>query len=277
MMHNFISLLKHDVFEGVFHKWKYFLVAVLFFSFVDFIFINKANSLFISYNVDLKCSVSDLLLNMFIGNEPFDLETKRSVSLSLTWFLFHSLLFSFIGFYITDDLKKNTTSFILRVKSKKQWWTSKVVWCVLTVIIYYTLFFIIALIFAAFFGKVSFNASNLIASELFEINISGIDVFDIIFTSLLLPMIISVPIALFEAVLNLILKPVYGFLIIICYLAASAFYCSVYLLFNFSMVIRNNFYGVNGVANQYGVLTAVCLAAACYLIGAVFIKRKDIL
>ena len=277
MIHNFISLLKHDVFEGVFHKWKYFLVAVLFFSFVDFVFINNANSLFIAYNVDLKCSISDLLLNMFIGNEPFEPEIKKGVSLSVTWFFSHSLLFSFIGFYITDDLKKNATSFILRVKSKKQWWTSKCVWCVLTVIIYYTLFFIIALIFAAFFGTFSFSTSNLIASELFEIDISGVDVFDIIFTSLLLPMIISVSIAFFEAVLNLILKPVYAFLIVIYYLAASAFYCSEYLLFNFSMVIRNDFYGVNGVTNQYGVLIAVCLVVACYLIGAVFIKRKDIL
>lgn len=274
IVHNFISLLKHDIFEGVFHKWKYFLVALLFFSFVDFVFLHNANS---AYDVELKCSMADLLLNMFIGNEPFEPEIKKGVSLSVIWFVFHSLLFSFIGFYITDDLKKNATSFILRVKSKKQWWTSKVVWCVLTVIIYYSLFFIAALIFSALFGTVSFKVSNLIASRLFDIDISVVDVFDIIFSFLLLPMIISVAMALFEAMLNLILKPVYTFLIIICYLTASAFYCRVYLLFNFSMVLRHDFYGVNGVANKNGVLIAACLAVACYLIGAAFIKRKDIL
>lgn len=277
MVHSFISLLKHDIFEGIFHKWKYFLVAVLFFIFVDFVFLNSVKSLFMAYDTDLKCSIADLVLNMFIGNEPFDTTANEGINLSVTWFVFHSLLFSFIGFYITDDLKKNATSFILRVKSKTQWWTSKAVWCVFTVILYYVLFFIIAVIFAAVFGTVSFDANHLIATELFDIDISGVDALDIVFNSLLLPMTVSVSFAVFEAFMSLIIKPVYIYLIIICYLAASAFYDSVYLLFNFSMIIRHNFYDVNGVANQYGVLIAACLTVVCYLTGIAVVKRKDIL
>ncbi len=277
MIHNIILLLKHDIFEGIFHKWKFFLVSLLFFSFVDFVFIKSVNSININYNINLKCSITDLTLNMFIGNEPFDAAIKKGINLSVIWFVFHSLLFSYIGFYVVDDLKKNATSFILRVKSKKQWWTSKFIWCVLTVIIYFALFFTVSLIFTVFFGKVSFSADKMIASKLFEINISDISVYNIIFTLFLLPMIIAVSIAVFEAVISLILKPFYSFLIVVCYLAASAFYCSVYLLFNFSMIIRNNFYGINGMTNECGIFIAVVFAFICYLAGLFIIKRKNIL
>lgn len=276
MIHSFLSLLKHDIFEGVLRKWKYFLVAALFFAFVDFVFVHNVSSLFSSDSPDLKCSITDIILNMFIGNEPFDPAVRKGISLSVTWFVFHALLFSFIGFYITDDLKKNATSFILRVKSKRQWWTSKFLWCIITVFAYYALFFVIAIIFAIFWGTASFDASSLIAEEIFEIQVLDVSVCNIIFSSLLLPMTISVSIAVFEAALSLILKPVYCFLIVICYLAASAFYCSVCLLFNFSMVTRNNFYGVNGVLNQYGALIAIIITIAGYLIGMTLIKNKDI-
>lgn len=276
-LHNFLSLLKHDVVEGILYKWKFFLVAILFFVFADFVFVVNVNSLFAGDMPEVKCSVTDIIINMFLGNEAFDFESKKGINLSIIWFAFHALLFSFIGYYISDDLKKNATSFILRVKSKRQWWTSKFLWCVITVIVYYFLFFIVALIVAFLGGTLSFNASSVIADVFFEIQIYDVSVCNIIFSSLLLPATISVSIATFEASLSLILKPVYSFVIVISYLAISAFYCSAFFVFNFSMLIKNNFNGVNGVLNQYGVLIAVFITVISYFIGLLFIKKKDIL
>ncbi len=277
MIHNFLPLLKHDIFEGIFHRWRYFLVAVLFFAFTDFVFVNNVSTFFASSDENLKCSIADIILNMFIGNEQFAPDLKKGIHISIIWLVFHTLMFSFIGFYIEDDLKKNATSLIIRVKSRKQWWTSKAIWCVLTVSIYYALFFAVALVFAALFGTISFEANTQIAYEFLNINVSDVGMFDVIFASFILPMIISTSVALFSAMLSLIMKPVYAFLIVIFYLAASAFYCSVFLLFNFSMIIRNNFYSVNGVANQYGALIAICLMMVSYSIGLILIRRKDIL
>jgi len=277
MMHSFLSLLKHDIFEGVICKWKYYFLAILFFIFVDFVFVTNVNSSFVALNTNIQCSISDIVINTFLGNEPFDPAINKGVSLSITWFVFHAFLFSFISFYITNDLKKNTTSIILRVKSKKLWWTSKFIWCIATVLLYYSLFFAIAIIFASCFGIASFGVSNLIADKFFGIQILNISVWKILFSSLLLPMIISIAIAVFESALSLMFKPIYSFIVLICYLVASSFYYSEYLLFNFSMVIRNNFEGVNGVSNQYGMLIAILLIVVSYFVGMTFIKRKDIL
>lgn len=277
MIRNFLSLLRHDLFKGILCKWKYFFIATLFFIFVDFMLVANVNSLFSDDFPNLKCSISDIMINMFIGNEPFDPSLQKGIELPVAWFVFHALLYSFIGFYIIDDLKKNATSLILRVKSKRQWWTSKVMWCIIAVIVYYALFFIIAIVFATLFGTVSFNAESLIAETMFAIQVLDVDVKNTIFSAFILPMIISVAIAVFQAVLSLIIKPIYSFLIVICYLVFSTFYCNVCLLFNFSMLIRNNFHGVNGVSNQYGALTAVIVTIVSYLLGIAFVKKKDIL
>lgn len=277
MIHSLLSLLKHDIFEGIICKWKYYFLAILFFVFVDFVFVTNVNSSFSALNINIQCSISDIVINTFLGNEPFDPAVNKGVNLSITWFVFHALLFSFISFYITNDLKKNTTSLLLRVRSKKLWWTSKYIWCIATVFLYYSLFFAIAIIFASCFGTASFDVSNLIADEFFGMQIKNISVWKMLFSSLLLPMIISVAIAVFESALSLVLKPIYSFIVLICYLVASTFYYSEYLLFNFSMVIRNNFEGVNGVSNQYGMLIAILIIVVSYFAGMTFIKRKDIL
>lgn len=277
MIHSFLSLLKHDIFEGVICKWKYYFLTVLFFAFVDFVFVTNVISSFIAFNINIQCSITDIVINTFLGNEPFDPAVNKGVSLSVTWFIFHALLFFFISLYITDDLKKNAISLLLRVKSKQLWWTSKFIWCIITVVVYYFLFLAIAVIFASCFGIASFDVSSLIADEFFGIQILDISVWKMFFSSLLLPMMISVAIAVFECALCLIIKPIYSFIILICYLVASTFYCSEYLLFNFSMVIRNKFEGVNGVLNQYAVLITILIIAVSYLVGLSFIKRKDIL
>ncbi len=277
MIHNFMSLLKHDILHGILLRWRYFLVAVLFFTFTDFAFMNNVNSLNLAADSVLKCSITDYILNMFIGNEPFDFELKKGISLSVVWFVFHAVLFSSMGFYITDDLNKNAFIFILKVKSRRKWWISKVVWCVLIVIIYYALFFIVSFIFAALFGTVSLSVNDLVVQRMFGFSVSGISIFDILLSSFFLPMAISCSFAVLEAALSLILKPLYSFLIIICYLIASTFYCRIYLLFNFSMIIRNNFYGINGVTNQYGILIAVILVVVSSVFGVFIIKRKNIL
>lgn len=276
-MRRLFLLLRHDIFEGVLCKWKFFLIAALFFSFADFMFLNNVNSAFAASGNNIRCSTADFMLNMFAGNEPFDPQTKMRVNLSVIWFLFHAFLFSIIGFYISDDLKKSASSFILRVQSKKQWWTSKALWCIVTVVLYYCLFFAVSLIFSAFFGNVSLSPNNMIAVEMLNISVSKVTLFKMVFVSFLLPMMISVSFAVFEAMLCLLVKPIFSFISIICYLAVSAFYCKAYLLFNFSMIVRNNFESVNFVSNVCGLLIALGLTVVCYLIGLLIIKKKDII
>lgn len=274
-IHNLLALIKHDITEGILHRWKFFVISVLFFMFVDFVFIHNVSTAFADSTI--RCSISDIILNMFVGNEPFNPLSQEGIHIAIEWLMFFALLFSSVGYYIIDDLRKNSVSFLLRTKSKPQWWISKIIWCVLLVIIYYALFFLCAVICAAFFGKISFIPNEVIAYEMFDIDVAGISVLRFIFSVLVLPLVISISVAVIESVISLILKPIYALLIVICYLALSAFYLSPCFLFNYSMLIRDNFDGVCGVANFYGALISVCVFAVGIFVGIVLIKRKDIL
>jgi len=274
MIHHFISLLCHDISEGIIRKWKYFVVAAALFSFTAFVFSKNVNSFFAYNHINSKAGVLDFLINVFAGNEPYDPEAHKGISLPMIWIVFHALLFSLVGFYIKDDLKKNAAPFILRVKSRWQWWTSKFVWCVLTVLIYYLLFFAVLCIFGSF----SFTAHEKVALDFFDLGISGVKNSDIFLASFILPMIISVSIAVLEAAVSLIIKPFYCFVFVVCYLAASAFHCNLFLLFNFAMLNRNNLFSSYDKITFYnGVLISAILIVLSYALGIFVIKKKDIL
>ena len=126
-MHNLFLLVKHDLRQGILHRWKFFLISLLYFVFIDIVFIVGINTMFADTNV--KCSISDIMLNIFIGNKSCDPAEGNGVNIAINWIVFHALLFSSIGFYLIDDLKKSATQIILRTKSRTLWWTSKIIWC----------------------------------------------------------------------------------------------------------------------------------------------------
>lgn len=274
-MHNLFLLVKHDLRQGVLHRWKFFLISLLYFVFIDIVFIVGINTMFADTNV--KCSISDIMLNIFIGNKPFDPTEGKGINIAINWIVFHTLLFSSIGFYLIDDLKKSATQIILRTKSRALWWTSKIIWCMVLVVSYYLLFFICAVLCGFFSGNMTFSLSDEIVSELYEITVQGVSMGKTIFTIIVLPMIVSISFAIVNAFISLIVKPIISLILVVCYLVASAFYESPILLFNYSMVLRNNFDGVNGVSNQNGVLISIVLLLICFTIGIKVIKKKDIL
>lgn len=274
-MHNLFLLVKHDLRQGILYRWKFFLISLLYFVFIDIVFIVGINTMFADTNV--KCSISDIMLNIFIGNKSCDPTEGNGVNIAINWIVFHALLFSSIGFYLIDDLKKSATQIILRTKSRTLWWTSKIIWCTVLVVSYYLLFFICAVLCGFFSGNMTFSLSDEIVSELYEITLQGVSVGKTIFTIIVLPMIVSISFAIVNAFISLIVKPIISLILVVCYLVVSAFYESPILLFNYSMVLRNNFDGVNGVSNQNGVLISIVLLLICFTIGIKVIKKKDIL
>ena len=62
-MHNLFLLVKHDLRQGILYRWKFFLISLLYFVFIDIVFIVGINTMFADTNV--KCSISDIMLNIF--------------------------------------------------------------------------------------------------------------------------------------------------------------------------------------------------------------------
>lgn len=266
----FFRLLYNDFIKGIIQRYKYFLIAFLFFSFICFEFRIKIN------NPD--CSVFDFLLNFFVGNQPFDIQSEEKIDISIIWILFHSILSLIVGFYVSDDIKKSASSLIIRVQSKKIWWSSKFIWCITSVFVYYVIYLFTIILFCAIFGDLSLTTNTQIAEKVFDIDISLIKNTDLLLVFFAMPMITSMATSVFQITLGLIIKPVYSFMVIVTVMVCSSFYSNPFLLFNFSMICRYNYFSSKSNITLYnGILISFFIIVLSYIIGTIVIKKKDII
>lgn len=271
------SLIKHDIYEGIIQRWKYYTMAIAFFIMVNTAFVIHAQAFLSAEKSTEQLGINDLLINVMRGNFPFDPSLQKGIDLPIVWFAYHALLSLLIGFYIYDDLKGSASSVILRVHSKTKWWTSKIIWCVFSVCLYYILFLATCIIFILGFGNIS-AGSPYVCKMFFDISISHIENLELFFISWGLPLIISISISIFQITISLIIKPLYSFFVIVCYLVISSFYCNQALIFNFAMVIRNSaFYSNSGITASAGITIALFVTILSCFAGSFFVKRKDIL
>lgn len=273
MIRNFLLLLKRDVQEGIMRRWKLYLFALIVFLFSNIAFLLSVKSLDI---VD-RCCTADYILNAFIGNEPFDLSSRTMIDFPITWFTFYSLLIFIIGFYIVDDLKKNATVFLLRIASRRLWWLSKLVWCIFTVVLYYLIFLFACIVISFVFGEVSFSPNKDIAQTVFAFDASNVTSIDFLITGILPSLFVSIAIAIFEILLCLIVKPVYSYVVVLCYLVGNIFACKEFLILNYSMFIRSDFMGANSTLNGCGLVVSVAIIVVCIISGMFIIKNKDLI
>lgn len=266
----FFRLLYNDFIKGVIQRYKYFLIAFLFFSFICFEFGIKTN------NFD--CSVFDFLLNFFVGNESFNIQSKEKIDISIIWIIFHSILSLIVGFYVSDDIKKSASSLIVRVRSKKIWWSSKFIWCIISVFVYYVVYLFTIILFCAIFGDLSLTTNTQITQKIFDIDISLVKNTDLFLVFFIIPIITSMAVSVFQITLGLIIKPVYSFLIIVTVMVCSSFYANPFLIFNFSMICRYDYFSSKSNITLYnGILISFFIMVSSYIIGIIVIKKKDII
>lgn len=273
----FFRLLSHDITEGIIHNRKFFIFAALLFIFIDFVYWHNISLYFSDYNSVVDCGVLDFFMNVFAGCDPFDPEANKGVDIPITWFSFNVLPYLFVGLYITNDLQTSADTFILRVKSRYLWWLSKIVWCVVSSTLYYLLFFVISTAFTLLSGNFSLTQNSLITEEFLELNTYGKNMTEIFISSVLLPWMITTCHMTFDAIISITFGPVVAFLMIVCLMTTSVFYCSEFLPFNFSMLIRTDFCAINNISIYTELEVAFLIIVICLFLGLPIIKRKNII
>lgn len=276
MVASLFQILKYDIVEGILHKWKFYVAAIILFILIDFELLNNINLYYDFNNQQAKGSILTYYLNLFIGSEPFEPGIGKGITIPLSWLSFYALNFFIVGNYIKNDLKNNSVNFLLRIQSRVLWWTSKFIWCVISTFVYCFLFFLVSFIYSIIFGSLSFELNSMAAVDLFDIYVSNLSIFDIILALLILPSMISISFAVFDAMLSLTIKLLFSYVLLICYIVSAAFYNTPSLLFNFSMIRRTQFVGLNDITNFSIIFICIVIMIISYIIGVFIIKRKDI-
>ena len=91
-----------------------------------------------------------------------------------------------------------------------------------------------------------------------------------------LPVIASIAASLMQMMLSFVLSPIYSFIITIGYYVISAYYCSPFLIGNYSMMLRNASLNNGSIESLFAVAICSILCIASIIIGIAHIDKIDI-
>lgn len=176
---------------------------------------------------ELSGSLGDCLIYLFRGVNVLALPAgnKQKLDIPVFWILLIIVcLFLHIGYFL-GDMTASGQQILLRSQSRKNWLLSKCIWSIAGGILYYLLILLSAVIFCLItnqYLKVSMTES---VSEI-VLNMNTAPPTQVLFTVVLKPILAFVAMNLLQMMLQVLSRPIAGFLICLI-LILSSLYCPV--------------------------------------------------
>jgi hypothetical protein len=260
------------------NKWK-FLVSGIAALILCFVFQSQGGILGGSeYSADaLSPTVADYLVFMELGMEVYIPSPTNPFEIPIFWLIPPILIALLVSSYPTEDLKDYAINVLCRVRNKKVWWNAKCAWVVLTVIAFYALYFAVSFLYALIGnGAVSWMPNETVENVVNGLSFAHIDAKDL-YVAFCVPVAVSVALALCQMLLSFILRPVFGFLIIMVYLMASVYYFSPFLIGDYSMLIRNGFFNPESLDSP--MMLIICAGVSCIALAAgnIYFDKTDLI
>lgn len=222
-------------------------------------------------------SVLDLAVYMFQGMDeyvyvkggpPFDIPIS---------FLTLSFCFAlFACYYAHREWKLRGTVYIPRYESKMYFWISKCIWCILQMILLYLMIFVILWGIAAAGGNISVLLSRETLACLKGLPLSE-NSMDYIKYNFGLGLFTAIVLNQIQLTAQMIFSPVIGYILVIAIITSSAYFYRFYMPGNYYMLLRTALFREDGITLQQASLVLGILWIVLVLIGAVIVRKKDVL
>ena len=212
--------------------------------------------------------LTDYVFFYFRGSDPVPEGSNRAPGIPLDWLCVHMYLVFLVGKYSMADLKTSGKNVLARCPKRASWWYERCLWSVLCALSYYALTLgVITVSFLFFHGPEALAGCQLPMTDTKFLAICyGA------------PLLVFITLALLQHVLSLVLRPVYGLLILTAALMVSVFRLSPFLIGNLSMLCRSRYYdGMGDITAGQTLLLCLALCCAAVVSGRILFKRKDIL
>ena len=273
--------IKHDIRVGIGGQWiKYFASAVIF-AILSGTFLASISHL-TAYATDgtsiLSPSFGDFLISQFRGMREFDPHDK-DFQINVLFLLTNLFLAFIVSFYPFKDLSGYGQKMLLASQKRSYWWISKCIWNILSVLCYYLTAYMIIAVFALFSGGFSLLPHRDILSLCYSISLPpSVNSHSVLWAGILLPILASISISLFQMTIALIFKPILGMIITAAILVASIFYSSPWLPGCYLMAQRNSLIlPESGIDPWKGLLLCIAISVISSVVGLFYFKNYDIL
>ena len=222
-------------------------------------------------------SVLDLAVYMFQGMDeyvyvkggpPFDIPIS---------FLTLSFCFAlFACYYAHREWKLRGTVYIPRYESKMYFWISRCIWCILQMILLYLMIFVILWGIAAAGGNISvlLSRETLACLKGLPLSENSMDYIKYIFG---LGLFTAIVLNQIQLTAQMIFSPVIGYILVIAIITSSAYFYRFYMPGNYYMLLRTALFREDGITLQQASLVLGILWIVLVLIGAVIVRKKDVL
>ena len=222
-------------------------------------------------------SVLDLAVYMFQGMDeyvyvkggpPFDIPIS---------FLTLSFCFAlFACYYAHREWKLRGTVYIPRYESKMYFWISKCIWCILQMILLYLMIFVILWGIAAAGGNISvlLSRETLACLKGLPLSENSMDYIKYIFG---LGLFTAIVLNQIQLTAQMIFSPVIGYILVIAIITSSAYFSRFDMTGNYCMLLRVALFREDGITLQQASLVLGILWIVLVLIGAVIVRKKDVL
>jgi hypothetical protein len=222
-------------------------------------------------------SVLDLAVYMFQGMDeyvyvkggpPFDIPIS---------FLTLSFCFAlFACYYAHREWKLRGTVYIPRYESKMYFWISKCIWCILQMLLLYLMIFVILWGIAAAGGNISvlLSRETLACLKGLPLSENSMDYIKYIFG---LGLFTAIVLNQIQLTAQMIFSPVIGYILVIAVITSSAYFYRFYMPGNYYMLLRTALFREDGITLQQASLVLGILWIVLVLIGAVIVRKKDVL
>lgn len=259
----------YEVRYHIFHRFPYFLC---FFVVVFFSACREAEELLYWQP---KNSVTDVLVCTLKGCRPYSLEENKAFSVPGFFFLMEFMYVVFLSYGGSRERTQYGKTILVKYNSREVWWNYKTLWNI-TCAFCFTFCTFAAVALAAYFtGGKGFvlheNVWKYIEADGCWGNTEQIYAYCLILRFAILS-------AFGQALLCLqkLMPELLAMLLPIAVLVISA-YGKVPCPGIYLMILRSSLFVENGVTISFGVIWAAVIFAGSYILGRLFIRKKDIL
>ncbi len=274
----FFLLVRHDFYAGTVLAWRKYLPVLLLFAAMCAYFLQSVSIAEMNNQIHARPDFADYLIDVFKGIKIYHPSGENvEFQAPAAWLMLHAYIAYLVSDYPFRDLCGYGQQVLLRSKLRGQWWYCKCVWVSGSVVLCYLLGYLTLLLFSLCTGGISLVPHKDISLFASQVNSSKLTPEGILTVAILLPMLTSIALSLFQMFLSFYSNPVFGYSVIIGILVVSAFQCSPLLPGNYLMLLRSVCVTPQGVTVKDGILADLCFLIFSVLAGAGYFSRYDIL
>lgn len=273
----FFFQARHDFKQGIFCRWPQYLPAVL-------LFLIECLSLQAAIAAEQRvtsgypgASMADYFLFLFRGVEKYVPTPESIFNIPILWLAPHLYLGYLVGYYPLRDLSGFGQQILLRAQNRSAWWLSKCLWNGLSVAAFYLIGALTIFTFMICMGNFHFTPTAEIILNQCSISASPLSARAVFIAAVILPLLSSLALSLLQMLLAFLLKPIFGYLIISCFLLFSVCIESPFFLGNGLMAIRSELITSGGLSFIDTALFSVVVVVFSIVAGNCYLKRYDIL